>query len=83
MSTHVRSSVVTRTAYVAGVAAAGTAFWMAGTTGPDAAEPEVQLTSIGLTDAVPCGSGLPNGAVHQPDWLQHKSRRRQLRCSPR
>ena len=59
MSTHVRSSAVARTAYVAGVAAAGAAFWMAGTTGPDVAEPEVQLASIGSPMLSPMAADCP------------------------
>ena len=49
MSTVDRNSTISRTAYIAGVAVAGAAFWMAATAGPDteSAAPQVQLASVG------------------------------------
>jgi len=60
MSTQGRSSTVTRTAFIAGVAVAGAAFWMAAT-GPDdvTASPQVQLASMGSPMLSPAPTDCP------------------------
>lgn len=69
MSTRGRSSTIPRTAFIVGVAAAGAAFWMAGTTDPDVAttSPEVELASIG-------SPMLRRSGRYRIGWWQRKQR---------
>jgi hypothetical protein len=60
MSTVERNSTIARTALIAGVAAAGAAFWMAATSGPDVEpEPQVRLTSVGSPMLSPRAADCP------------------------
>jgi len=59
MPTQDRSSTISRTAFIAGVAAAGAAFWMAGSTAPDTTSAEVQLASIGSPMLSPAPADCP------------------------